>query len=345
MMGIARRLALLGVVVGAVIAAVVVFGPQSLLDDDPAPPSPTQESAAASIQTLSTDFSADGNFVYDGNTTAYASVSGANAASVVTRVIDEGSSTGTGSVLWEIGFEPTVLLVGTEPSHRDLARDDVGADVLQLELNLVALGFDPDSTVTVDDTFTYNTSLMVERWQESIGAEVTGKVRQGAVVYAAPDRRVGLVNVAVGDTIADGQPILELTGAAREVTFSVTSADRDTISMGDTVTARLPDRTEVAASITSIVVTETGGAIAKAAVENPPEITADNLPATITWSNVLAADVLAVPESALLRMDSGQYFVERAGDGALVAVEPGQNSGGWVEINGELAAGDFVIAP
>jgi peptidoglycan hydrolase-like protein with peptidoglycan-binding domain len=345
MMRIAVRLLVTVALAGAAAVAIVVFEPQGIFDDDPAVAAVERESSAASVETLAAEFSVEGSFVYNETTTAYAAVAGPDSTSIITAVVEEDAIVDMGSVLWEVNFQPTVLLVGWVPSYRDLARDDIGTDVLQLELNLVALGFDPDQTVTVDETFSYNTKLMVERWQESLGAEVTGEVRHGAVVFAAPDRRVGPVAVTVGDSIVDGQAVLELTGQDRELMFAVDSGDRTTIAVDDTVFARLPDRSEVTATITSLVVTETGGLAATASVEEPPEIAADNLPATVTWSRILAADVLTVPESALLRTDSGAYFVERAGDGVFVEVEPGLSNSGRVEITGEVEAGELLIAP
>ena len=66
---------------------------------------------------------------------------------------------------------------------RTMAVDDVGVDVFQLEANLVDLGYDPDGELTVDDTFTDYTADVVERWQEDLALEVTGRVALGSVVF------------------------------------------------------------------------------------------------------------------------------------------------------------------
>ncbi len=346
-MNVKKPLTLAALVVGiAVVAAVVKphqWVSEQLAADETEIAVAEPETAEVSTRTLSIDISADGSLVYAGNVGAYAAIESPDGG-VITNVVTEDSSAPAGTVLWRIGLDPTVLLTGALPSYRALESGDTGADVWQLEANLVALGFDPDETVTVDDTYTYNTSLMVERWQESVGADPTGSVAKGAVIYASADRRVGVVDVAIGDTVTDGQAMLELTGRDREAVFTVEASDRADVTMGDLAMIQLPDRSEVEATVATIVVDETGGASVTATLVEPTEQRADNLPITASWSVTIADDVVTVPENALLRLDSGAYVVELA-DGARVSVTPSAGADGWVEVDGELTPGDLVLAP
>ena len=59
----------------------------------------------------------------------------------------------------------------------------IGPDVLQLETALVAMGFDPDGDVIVDQEFTAETEAMVERWQADLGVEVDGIVEARDIVF------------------------------------------------------------------------------------------------------------------------------------------------------------------
>ena len=59
----------------------------------------------------------------------------------------------------------------------------IGPDVLQLEAALVAMGYDPDSEVSVDREFTAETAAMVERWQADLGVEVDGIVEARDIVF------------------------------------------------------------------------------------------------------------------------------------------------------------------
>ncbi len=101
---------------------------------------------------------------------------------VVTSAAPDGATLERGSVIATVDNEPVVALFGDTPMWRNLSEGSEGIDVLQLEANLAALGYDPDQTVDIDQTFTANTEAMVERWQTDLGAEVTGIVSLGSVI-------------------------------------------------------------------------------------------------------------------------------------------------------------------
>ena len=72
-------------------------------------------------------------------------------AGTITRITPEGRTRSAGDVLYRVGQQPVVLMDGALPAWRSLsAGAENGADVHQLEENLVALGYDPDGTVGVD---------------------------------------------------------------------------------------------------------------------------------------------------------------------------------------------------
>ena len=104
----------------------------------------------------------------------------------ITEILEPGTIVQQGDVLYRADGEPVVVLYGNTLAYRslrDASPDLTGTDVEQLETSLVALGYDPDGTVTVDDTFTYQTSQMVKAWQEDIGATEDGVVDLGEVVF------------------------------------------------------------------------------------------------------------------------------------------------------------------
>ena len=83
----------------------------------------------------------------------------------LTSTIDEGATIVAGDVVAEIDGTAVVALYGPVPQFRELSIDsDAGADIRQLEENLVALGFDPTGTVTADETFSTTTAAIVEAW-------------------------------------------------------------------------------------------------------------------------------------------------------------------------------------
>jgi peptidoglycan hydrolase-like protein with peptidoglycan-binding domain len=106
----------------------------------------------------------------------------AGGGGVVTETVAVGTVIERGDAVAEVDAEPIVAFFGDTPLWRTVAEGDSGADVRQIEANLVTLGYDPDETVSVDDTFTANTEAMVERWQEDLGIEVTGRIATSSVV-------------------------------------------------------------------------------------------------------------------------------------------------------------------
>ena len=74
----------------------------------------------------------------------------------------------------------------------------------------------------------------------------------------------------------------------------------------------------------------------------------DQAPVDVLIAKESKRDVLAVPVSALLALAGGGYAVEvEDGTGTrLVAVEPGLQADGYVEVSGDgLAAGTRVVVP
>ena len=135
-------------------------------------------------------------------------------AGVVTDVIDVGETIAQGDVLYWVNGEPVVVMYGETPAYRtlqDLSENMTGTDVVQLEAALVALGYDPDELATVDDEFTDYTETMVERWQEDLGVEETGVVSLGEVIFIPGEADVLSVNVAVGDSVNSGVPIVTIS--------------------------------------------------------------------------------------------------------------------------------------
>ncbi len=103
-----------------------------------------------------------------------------------------------GGALYKVSGQPVILMNGTVPAYRDLSDGVVGPDVQELEQNLVALGFDPDHQITVDNTFDAATTAAVERWQASLGETQTGIVSLGDVVFLPGSQRITQVNTVLG---------------------------------------------------------------------------------------------------------------------------------------------------
>ncbi|MEM9203916.1 MAG: peptidoglycan-binding domain-containing protein [Actinomycetota bacterium] len=131
----------------------------------------------------------------------------------VTATTELGDVLRRGDTVVEIDQQPVVLLYGPIPAWRDLDDNLEGPDVQQLEANLVALGYDPEGLVTVDEDFTAATKNMVERWQDDLGLEATGVVAQGDVLVV--DGPVSVTTAPrVGDPARQGEVLGSVSARA-----------------------------------------------------------------------------------------------------------------------------------
>ncbi|MEX1280896.1 MAG: peptidoglycan-binding domain-containing protein [Acidimicrobiia bacterium] len=130
----------------------------------------------------------------------------------ITGILPEGAIVTEGAVIARIDEAPIVALDGTVPAYRTLSEGDEGPDVAQLEEALVALGYDPDGDVTIDDEFTNATEAMVERWQEDLGVEETGIVALGDVVFSPLPAQVLVVAADVAAVVSPTTPVMTVSG-------------------------------------------------------------------------------------------------------------------------------------
>ena len=72
----------------------------------------------------------------------------------------------------------------------------------------------------------------------------------------------------------------------------------------------------------------------------------DTITIEASWEHIIAADVLTVPSSALLRRDDGRYVVDVVDDGGGLdrrQVALGVSEGTRTQIVSGLSAGDVVV--
>lgn len=132
----------------------------------------------------------------------------ATARGTVTANSDAGERIELGTTIANIDGKPVVALYGSVPQFRELAVGiDDGADVRQLEENLVALGYDPGETVTVDQTYTASTGDMVERWETDLGIEDPDTVvSAGQIAFVSGPSEI-TSRTTVGSQVSPGQPL------------------------------------------------------------------------------------------------------------------------------------------
>ena len=316
-------------------------------------PSPTADLRTAEItqRTMRTAADLDGTLGYEDG----ADVS-AGAAGTVTRLPDEGSVIERNGVLYELdGRVRPRLLYGSRPLWRALGPGvSDGADVLQLERNLEAMGYAPKG-MKVDRHWSNKTTRAVKRWQKANHRKRDGTLDGSDIAFLPGPIRVASQEAALGSQVAPGAPVLSATTARRVVTLDLSASRQDLATAGQAVSVELPDGTLVDGTIREV------GRVATASqdgssttvpvtIDLDPSATLPELDAAPVTVHVVVTehpDVLTVPVSALVALLEGGYAVEVVDDDGsrrYVAVETDLFEDGNVEIRGDgLAAGMTVV--
>ena len=296
---------------------------------------------------------------------------------ILTRLPAVGAVVGRGQALYEVDGYPVPLWYGTRPAWRafGLGMTD-GADVWQLEANLVTLGYDPNRAITVDRHYSWATAAAVKRWQKASGRAQTGAVPLGQVVFLPGPIRVATVTATVGAPLPAGTAILTATSTRPQVTVELEPALQQLVRRGDRIEVILPDGRTTRGTVGTVsrVATQpstgsgqnggqnqgeggNGSGSGQATVQVTvrlanPEAAAglDQAPVQVAITTQAAQGVLAVPINALLAQPGGGYAVALV-DGSTsrrVAVRTGlfDETAGLVEIQGAgLAEGAKVQVP
>jgi peptidoglycan hydrolase-like protein with peptidoglycan-binding domain len=273
-----------------------------------------------------------------------------SAEGTITRLVDQGETVARGDDIYRVNERPVTLLYGGVPMYRDLAVGESGVDVKQLERNLAKLGYDG---FTVDDKYTVSTAEAVRAWQEDIGAQQTGTVARGDIVFVPARGRVDALWVDVGDAAALGAAVVDLTATKLGVSLEVDVDDRDLVDVDTEVTVVLPGGDEVLGTVGAMTVVKVasddsgegfqGGTTNSESIAQV-EITLDKAPDDLVGAPVDVivaiderADVLLVPVNALLALAEGGYGLEVVRDDGttkIVPVDTALFADGKVEVSG-----------
>jgi hypothetical protein len=271
----------------------------------------------------------------------------------VTWLADEGAVVQPGHTLYRLDDARVLLLSGRRPAWRTLEPGMAdGRDVLELERNLVKLGYDPGGDMTVDEEWTAATTAAVERFQDAVGLDDTGRLELGRVLFLPGARRISKHNAQVGDAAGPGRAVVTTTSTRREVTASLSADDQGAAKAGDRVEVDLPDgraaRGRIASVGTVAHAAQDGSATVDVTITLPahgiPRL--DQAPVSVAIARDRLRGAIAVPVTALLARPGGGYGVELvAGQRTrLVTVTPGLFADGWVAVDG-VQPGQRVAVP
>ena len=263
-----------------------------------------------------------------------------------------------GQVLYRVdNGVPVALLYGSVPVWRALAEGDTGADVTQLNHDLVGLGYATAADISALgwDYYSWETADGVQRLEENLGvSSPPGSLSLGSVVFEPTALRVSSVTAGLGNP-ATG-PVLTATSDQHVVTIALNAGMQGEVAAGDAVTVTLPD-----GSATPGVISDVGKVASGSGSNATIPVTVrlahlqaagslDQAPVTVNITTAKARNALVVPVSALLAQPAGGYGVEVTSAGNarhLVPVEVGifDDSDGLVQVTGALTPGQHVVVP
>lgn len=344
-----RRRALAGGAV-AVLVVIVVGGAVALGGEDGSGSGATADGRTAATgvaeierRDLVETESVDGTLGYAGEQPVATNLPG-----TLTWLPVEGATIRPDHRLFQVNGENVFLFDGRMPAWRDLASGSDGQDVLQVERNLDALGYDPYGAMTVDGEWDGGTTAAVVRWQEAHELDETGTIELGRVVFQPGARRVSGVSATLGGR-AGGAP-LRTTSTRRAVTVELSPSEVELAREGALVTVELPSGEDVRGRIVDVArVAKLPAGEDVSASDATVAVTIrlgrgargtriDQAPVDVQLERSRARDALAIPASALLAVAGGDFAVElreAGGERRIVPVETGVSSDGYVAIEGE----------
>jgi hypothetical protein len=269
-----------------------------------------------------------------------------------------------GQVLYKTdNGSPVVLLQGAVPDWRAMSVGTTGADVSQLNHDLVRLGKADSADIAALgwDYFSWETRAGVEHLQSDLGvSSPPGSLSLGQVVFEPAALRISQVTGSLGGP-ASG-PVLKAASDEHVVTIALDAAQQSEVKAGDTVSITLPDGKTTPGTVSSVGTVATtssgsGGAGSTTTIPVTVQLThplaagsLDQAPVTVNITTGSVKNVLAVPVGALLARSSGGYAVEVVGAGStrrLVPVRTGlfDDADGLVQVSGALRPGQRVVVP
>ncbi|MDQ2811096.1 MAG: HlyD family secretion protein [Actinomycetota bacterium] len=369
----------------AVLVAVIAGGVVVMSSSTPA----TQAAQEPAVSTATVEQGALSAMVSEDGTLTYSAQSDGSPYSVVnqaqgtyTKLPTLGQVISQGQVLYRVNENPVVLLYGLIPAYRTLSAGSSGADVAELNADLVALGYARSAQLSPTSAFFGPvTTTAVARLQAALGVIPNGTLTLGQVAFNPTAVRVTSLSAQLGGSTQSGQTVMQATSTTRQVQVALDATQQTDMAVGDKVTLTLPNNQTTPGVVSTVGTVATcpsssGSSSSSAAPGTDtclsgnsgssatPTITVDVTPsdpaATGTWDQapvqvgITTASVpraLIVPVTALLAQSSGDYAVEVVGAGGinrLVPVSLGlfDDADGLVQVTGPgLAASQKVVVP
>ncbi len=336
------------------------------------------------MQTLSAMVSLNGILAYQAGSdgSPYSVIN--QAQGVYTALPEIGQVIAQGQVLYDVNDNPVVLLYGSTPVYRTLSAGSAGADVAQLNADLVALGYANTRQLSpTSNSFGSATTAALMKLQGALGVAENGTLSLGQALFDPTAVRVTTLSVPLGGAAQSGQTVMAGTTTTRQVQVALDASQQSDVGIGNKVDITLPNNETTpgvvsgvgtvascppgsasGASNASSATTGTGTCSSASGSIVTPTVTVnvtpsdpaatgtwDEAPVQVTITTASVPDALVVPVTALLARSGGGYAVEVVGPGgdrSLVTVSLGlfDDADGLVQVTGSrLVAGQHVVVP
>ncbi|HWB21696.1 MAG TPA: hypothetical protein VG652_02275 [Gaiellaceae bacterium] len=349
------------VVLAAAAATGAVILASGARDAAPATEQPTFSTATVERGELSDRVSQSGTLTYrarsDGS--PYSVIN--QALGIYSKLPSGGDRIDCGEVLYRVSDNPVLLLCGSTPAYRSLAKGDSGPDVAELNANLVHLGYATRRQIgpSLQD-FGSETESALEKLQAKLGEAQTGLLPLGRAVFLPEPVRVAEVAGQLGGSAQPGSQVLSATSDTLEVQLSLDPSQQDQVKAGDRTQITLPGNTVVAGKVDRLgrvaqapagQSSNAGSATITASIslDRPQQARGlDQAPVQVEITTRAIENVLSVPVTAIVGSSEGGFAVEAVRAGGrrdLVSVKLGltDSADGRVQVAGDLRAGDRVV--
>jgi hypothetical protein len=357
-------MALVGVLVlAAAVAAVVVVDPfaKSVPVNGVVDNADSTSTLAVTRQDLSSQTQVSATLGYAGSYSVVNQVQG-----TVTSLPSVGQVVSQGQVLYGVSGAPVVLLYGTTPAYRALSEGLTGADVEELNADLVALGYVTSADLSpTSDEFTWWTEVGVEKLQAELGVTENGTLLLGQAVFLPTAGRITSVLATLGAPAPPGQSVLSATSTTRQVSVPLTADQQSEVAVGDQVTITLPNNKTTPGVVSSVgTVATSSSSGSSGSGSSSPTITVivdptdpaatgdwDQAPVDVTIVTGSVTNALVVPVDALLSQSGGGYAVEVVDSNGIHRLEDVSlglfdDADGLVQVTDSgLVAGQRIVVP
>ena len=122
------------------------------------------------------------------------------ASGIYTELPVPGQVISQGQVLYRVNDSPVVLLYGSTPTYRTLSAGATGADVAELNADLVALGYASAAQLSTTSSFFGSATITaVEKLQAALGSTQNGTLSLGQVLFEPTAVRVTTLSAPLGE--------------------------------------------------------------------------------------------------------------------------------------------------